>query len=141
MSATLNEFLMSAEYILSEGNQKVMLCERGIRTFVEYSRFTFDLNVVPMIKNISQLPIIIDASHATGRTDLIPPVTLAGLTAGADGFMVEIHPKPHEAFSDGNQSLNYKKFKDLMDKWEIMKDSVLKLRNANLEEIENNVHH
>jgi len=141
MSATLNEFLMSAEYILSEGNQKVMLCERGIRTFVEYSRFTFDLNVVPMIKNISQLPIIVDASHATGRRDLIPPVTLAGLTAGADGFMVEIHPKPHEAFSDGNQSLNYKQFKELMDKWEIMKDSVLKLRNANLEEIENNVHH
>ena len=95
MSATLNEFLMSAEYILSEGNHNVMLCERGIRTFVEYSRFTFDMNIVPMIKNISQLPIIVDASHATGRRDLIAPVTLAGLTGGADGFMVEIHPKPH----------------------------------------------
>ncbi|MCK5033382.1 MAG: 3-deoxy-7-phosphoheptulonate synthase, partial [Calditrichia bacterium] len=88
MSATLSEFLMSAEYILSEGNHNVMLCERGIRTFVEYSRFTFDMNIVPMIKNISQLPIIVDASHATGRTDLITPVTLAGLTGGADGFMV-----------------------------------------------------
>jgi 3-deoxy-7-phosphoheptulonate synthase len=141
MSATLNEFLMSAEYILSEGNNNVILCERGIRTFVEYSRFTFDINVVPMIKNISQLPIIVDASHATGRTDLITPVTLAGLTGGADGFMVEVHPKPYEAFSDGNQSFNYKQFKDLLDKWGIIRESVLKLRNANLEEVENNVHH
>ena len=141
MSATLSEFLMSAEYILSEGNHNVMLCERGIRTFVEYSRFTFDMNIVPMIKNISQLPIIVDASHATGRTDLITPVTLAGLTGGADGFMVEVHPKPFEAFSDGNQSLTYKQFKELLDKWGILRESVLKLRNMNLEEVQNNVHH
>jgi 3-deoxy-7-phosphoheptulonate synthase len=141
MSATLNEFLMSAEYILSEGNHNVMLCERGIRTFVEYSRFTFDMNIIPMIKNVSQLPIIVDASHATGRTDLITPVTLAGLTGGADGFMVEVHPKPYEAFSDGNQSFNYKQFKVMMDKWGILRESVLKLREANLEEVENNVHH
>lgn len=141
MSATLNEFLMSAEYILSEGNHNVMLCERGIRTFVEYSRFTFDMNIVPMIKNISQLPIIVDASHATGRTDLITPVTLAGLTGGADGFMVEIHPKPYEAFSDGNQSFNYKQFNEMMEKWGVLRESVLKLRKANLEEVENNVHH
>ena len=141
MSATLSEFLMSAEYILSEGNHNVMLCERGIRTFVEYSRFTFDINIVPMIKNISQLPIIVDASHATGRTDLITPVTLAGLTGGADGFMVEVHPKPFEAFSDGNQSLTYKQFKELLDKWGILRESVLKLRNMNLEEVQNNVHH
>ena len=141
MSATLSEFLMSAEYILSEGNQKVMLCERGIRTFVEYSRFTFDMNIVPMIKNISQLPIIVDASHATGRTDLITPVTLAGLTGGADGFMVEVHPKPFEALSDGNQSLTYKQFNDLLNKWKILRESVLKLRTMNFEEVQNNVHH
>ncbi len=141
MSATLNEFLMSAEYILSEGNKNVILCERGIRTFVEYSRFTFDLNIVPMLKNISHLPIIVDPSHATGKTDLIIPVTLAALTAGADGFMVEVHPKPYEAFSDGNQSLNYDQFKKLLNDWRIIRESVLKIRCENLEEIENNVLH
>lgn len=141
MSATLNEFLMSAEYILSEGNERVILCERGIRTFVEYSRFTFDLNIVPMLKNISHLPVIVDPSHATGRTDLIIPVTLASLTAGADGFMVEVHPKPFEAFSDGNQSLNYKQFNQLLNSWRVIRGSVLKLRDKNLEEIENNVPH
>jgi len=141
MSATLNEFLMSAEYILSEGNKNVILCERGIRTFVECSRFTFDLNIVPMLKNISHLPVIVDPSHATGKTDLIIPVTLAALTAGADGFMVEVHPKPYEAFSDGNQSLNYDQFKKLLEKWQIMRESVLKLRSENLEEIENYVLH
>jgi len=141
MSATLSEFLMSAEYILSEGNKNVILCERGIRTFVEFSRFTFDLNIVPMLKNISHLPVIVDPSHATGRTDLIVPVALAALTAGADGFMVEVHPKPHEALSDGNQSLTYKQFNQLLDKWKIMREATLKLRSDNLEEIENNVLH
>lgn len=141
MSATLNEFLMSAEYILSEGNNNVILCERGIRTFVEYSRFTFDLNIIPMLKNISHLPVVVDPSHATGMTDLITPVTLAALTAGADGFMVEVHPKPYEAFSDGNQSLNYDQFKILLEKWKVLRESVLKLRSENLEEIENNVLH
>ena len=138
-SATLNEFLMSAEYILSSGNEKVILCERGIRTFVEYTRNTFDLNIVPMIKNVSHLPIIIDPSHATGRTDLIIPVTLAGLAAGADGFMVEVHPKPYEAFSDGNQSLNYSQFIQLLDDWRVIKDSVLMLRKRKLEQVEKHV--
>jgi 3-deoxy-7-phosphoheptulonate synthase len=139
ISATLSEFLMSAEYILSEGNEQVILCERGIRTFVEYSRNTFDLNIVPMIKNVSHLPIVVDPSHATGRTDLIIPVTLGGLVAGADGVMVEVHPKPYEAFSDGNQSLNYNQMNDLLNAWGIIRESVLKLRQQKFEEIEKNV--
>jgi 3-deoxy-7-phosphoheptulonate synthase len=139
ISATLSEFLMSAEYILSEGNEQVILCERGIRTFVEYSRNTFDLNIVPMIKNVSHLPIVIDPSHATGRTDLIIPVTLGGLVAGADGVMVEVHPKPYEAFSDGNQSLNYNQMNDLLNAWGVIRESVLKLRQQKFEEIEKNV--
>jgi 3-deoxy-7-phosphoheptulonate synthase len=139
ISATLNEFLMSAEYILSEGNEQVILCERGIRTFVEFSRNTFDLNVVPMIKNVSHLPIVIDPSHATGRTDLIIPVALGGLAAGADGVMVEVHPKPYEAFSDGNQSLTYDQMNDFLNAWGIVRESVLKLRQQKLEEIEKNV--
>jgi 3-deoxy-7-phosphoheptulonate synthase len=139
ISATLNEFLMSAEYILSEGNEQVILCERGIRTFVEFTRNTFDLNIVPMIKNVSHLPIVIDPSHATGRTDLIIPVSLGGLAAGADGLMVEVHPKPYEAFSDGNQSLNYNQMNDLLEAWEVIRESVLKLRKKKIEEIEKNV--
>jgi 3-deoxy-7-phosphoheptulonate synthase len=139
ISATLNEFLMSAEYILSEGNEQVILCERGIRTFVDFSRNTFDLNIVPMIKNVSHLPIVIDPSHATGRTDLITPVALGGLAAGADGVMVEVHPKPYEAFSDGNQSLNYDQMNDFLNAWGTLRESVLKLRQQKLEEIEKNV--
>jgi 3-deoxy-7-phosphoheptulonate synthase len=138
ISATLNEFLMSAEYILSEGNEKVMLCERGIRTFVEFSRNTFDLNVVPMIKNVSHLPIIIDASHATGRTDLITPVSMGGMAAGADGMMVEVHPRPYEAFSDGNQSLNYDQMDDFLRDWQTIRESVITLRKKKQKEIEKN---
>ena len=139
LSATLNEFLMSAEYILSEGNTEVILCERGIRTFVEYTRNTTDLNIIPMIKNLSHLPIIIDPSHATGRTDLITPVTLAGLTAGADGFMVEVHPRPYEAFSDGNQSLNYQQLEDLLTDWHTIREAVLILRKKKNKEVARNV--
>jgi 3-deoxy-7-phosphoheptulonate synthase len=139
IAATLNEFLMSAEYILAEGNEQVILCERGIRTFVEFTRNTFDLNIVPMIKNVSHLPIIIDPSHATGRTDLVIPVSLGGLAAGADGVMVEVHPRPYEAFSDGNQSLNYNQMNDLLDAWQVIRESVLTLRKRKIEEIEKNV--
>jgi len=139
LSATLNELLMSAEYILSEGNDKVILCERGIRTFVEYTRNTFDLNIIPMIKNLSHLPIIVDPSHATGRTDLIAPVTLAGLAAGADGFMVEVHPRPFEAFSDGNQSLNYPQLEELLTDWRTIREAVLILRQKKNKEVARNV--
>jgi 3-deoxy-7-phosphoheptulonate synthase len=138
-SATLNEFLMSAEYILSSGNERVILCERGIRTFVEYTRNTFDLNIIPMIKNVSHLPIVVDPSHATGRTDLVIPMTLAGMAAGADGFMVEVHPKPYEAFSDGNQSLNYNQFTQLLHDWQVIKEAILTLRKKKLEEVEEHV--
>jgi 3-deoxy-7-phosphoheptulonate synthase len=113
-SATLNEFLMSAEYLLSGGNDRVILCERGIRTFVEYTRNTLDLNLVPAVKQLSHLPIIVDPSHGTGRQDLIIPMSRAAIAAGADGLMVEVHPRPAEAFSDGEQSLTPDVFRQLM---------------------------
>lgn len=113
-SATLNELLMSAEYILSGGNQNVILCERGIRTFVEYTRNTLDLNVVPAVKELSHLPIIVDPSHGTGRHDLILPMSRAAIAAGADGLIIEVHPKPAEAFSDGDQSLTPEMFTRVM---------------------------
>lgn len=116
MAATLNEFLMSAEYIMSEGNNQVILCERGIRTFVEYSRNTLDLNIVPVIKKISHLPILVDPSHGTGRRDLIEPLSLAALAVGADGLIIEVHPRPEEALSDADQTLDPQTFKSLMRK-------------------------
>ncbi|MGB6032141.1 MAG: 3-deoxy-7-phosphoheptulonate synthase, partial [Bacteroidota bacterium] len=113
-SATFNEFLMSAEYLLSGGNSQVVLCERGIRTFVEYTRNTLDLNVVPAVHELSHLPIIVDPSHGTGRHELVLPMSLAALGAGADGLMVEVHPRPAEALSDGEQSLTPDDFDELM---------------------------
>ena len=119
-SATLNELLMSAEYILSGGNQQVVLCERGIRTFVEYTRNTLDLNVVPAVHLLSHLPILVDPSHGTGRHDLILPMSLAAIAAGADGLIVEVHPDPARALSDGEQSLTPDAFRDLMRRVEIL---------------------
>ncbi|MBI3195088.1 MAG: 3-deoxy-7-phosphoheptulonate synthase [Ignavibacteriae bacterium] len=113
-SATLNEFLMSAEYILSGGNEQVILCERGIRTFVEYTRNTLDLNVVPAVKQLSHLPIIVDPSHGTGRHDFVIPLSRAAIAAGADGLIIEVHPNPAVAFSDGEQSLTLEAFQELM---------------------------
>ncbi len=139
ISAKLSEFLMSAEYILSNGNEKVILCERGIRTFVEYTRNTLDINVIPMVKNVSHLPIIIDPSHATGRRDLIAPITFAGLVAGADGFIVEVHPKPHEALSDGAQQLTISQFEELINNYNLIKDSIELLRKNNQSKIEQDV--
>ncbi len=114
MSATLTEFLMSAEYIMSEGNNQIILCERGIRTFVEYTRNTLDLNVVPAVKSISHLPILVDPSHGTGRRDLIEPLSLGALAVGADGLLIEVHPRPEEALSDADQTLGEAAFKRLM---------------------------
>ena len=105
---------MSAEYILSGGNSQVVLCERGIRTFNEYTRNTLDLNIVPAIKNVSHLPIIVDPSHGTGRQDFVIPLSRAAIAAGADGLLVEVHPNPIEAFSDGEQSLPPAGFTQLM---------------------------
>lgn len=116
MSARLDEFLGSAEYIMKEGNEQVILCERGIRTFVEYSRNTLDLNVVPVIKKISHLPIIVDPSHGTGRRDIVEPMALAALAAGADGIMVEVHPNPDASWSDPDQALSPEEFSGLMEK-------------------------
>ncbi len=110
MMSTIKEFLMSAEYILNEGNFQVILCERGIRTFETYTRNTLDINAVPAIKQLSHLPVIVDPSHATGRWGLVEPASLASVAAGADGLLIEVHTHPEEAVSDGPQSLTPKNF-------------------------------
>lgn len=114
MSATIEEFLAAAEYILAEGNDQVILCERGIRTYETATRNTLDLAVAPLIKEMSHLPIMIDPSHATGKRSLVPPMTLAALVAGAHGVLVEVHPHPEKALSDGPQSLTFAGFEQLM---------------------------
>jgi len=114
MSNTIKEFLMSAEYILSEGNFNVILCERGIRTFEDAMRFTLDINTVPVIKNLSHLPCIVDPSHASGHWALVRPCSRAAVAAGADGLIVEVHSNPEEALSDGVQSLYPEKFDEMM---------------------------
>ncbi len=114
MSSTINEFLMSAEYIMANGNSEVILCERGIRTFETATRFTLDLNAIPLIKKLTHLPIIVDPSHGTGIRDLVIPMSKAAIAAGADGIIVEVHPCPEEAFSDGPQSLLPSGFDRLM---------------------------
>jgi 3-deoxy-7-phosphoheptulonate synthase len=114
MSATIEEFLAAAEYILAEGNPSVILCERGIRTFETATRNTLDLAVVPLIKELSHLPIVVDPSHATGRRSLVAPMVKASLVAGANGVMVEVHPDPEKALSDGPQSLTPAGFERLM---------------------------
>lgn len=113
-SATLKEWLLAAEYILSGGNEKVILCERGIRCFDTYTRYTFDINAIPAVKMLSHLPVLADPSHATGRVELVAPVARAALAAGADGIMVEVHPEPARALSDGKQSLTIPQFVELM---------------------------
>ena len=116
MSATIEEWIMSAEYILAEGNPNVILCERGIRTFEKYTRNTLDLSVVAIIKERTHLPIIIDPSHATGDWKLVESMSLAAIAAGADGLIIEVHDNPEEAWSDGAQSLKPEKFKTLIEK-------------------------
>ena len=114
MSSTIKDLLMSAEYILSEGNFNVILCERGIRTFEDHTRFTLDISAVPVIKNLSHLPVIVDPSHATGKWGLVSPCAKAAIAAGADGLLIEVHPSPEDALSDGTQSLLPEKFDGLM---------------------------
>jgi 3-deoxy-7-phosphoheptulonate synthase len=114
MSATIEEFLAAAEYILAEGNGRVILCERGIRTFERATRNTLDLSVVPLIRELSHLPIIVDPSHATGKRALVPVMAKAALVAGAHGLMIEVHPEPEKALCDGAQSLNGEGFAVLM---------------------------
>ncbi|HEX9494275.1 MAG TPA: 3-deoxy-7-phosphoheptulonate synthase [Candidatus Limnocylindria bacterium] len=114
MSATVEELLLSAEYILAKGNQNVILCERGIRTFEKYTRNTFDINAIPLLKRLSHLPVIADPSHGTGKWYLVAPVALAAVAAGADGLLIEVHPSPDHALKDGFQSLTFENFEKLM---------------------------
>lgn len=114
MMSTVQELLMSAEYILSGGNRRVMLCERGIRTFEPMTRNTFDLNAVPLLKQLSHLPVVADPSHGTGRWDLVGPMSKAAVACGADALILEVHPNPEKAVSDGPQSLKPEKFARLM---------------------------
>ena len=114
MSSTIQEWLLSAEYILSQGNRQVILCERGIRTFETYTRNTLDVSAIPVIKKLSHLPIISDPSHGTGKWYLVAPLALASIAAGADGLMVEVHPNPDQALKDGAQSLTFPNFEQLM---------------------------
>jgi 3-deoxy-7-phosphoheptulonate synthase len=115
MSSTLEEFLMAAEYILSEGNYQVVMCERGVRTFADHTRNTLDLSVVPAVQSLSHLPIIVDPSHGTGKRDKVHPMALAAVAAGAAGLIVEVHPNPDRALSDGYQSLYPKQFAELVE--------------------------
>jgi 3-deoxy-7-phosphoheptulonate synthase len=114
MSATVEEWLLAAEYILSQGNRNVVLCERGIRTFEPSTRFTLDLNSVPLVRELSHLPVIVDPSQGTGRWSLVRPMSLAAVAAGAQGLLIEVHPRPDEALSDGAQSLDFDNFDRLM---------------------------
>jgi 3-deoxy-7-phosphoheptulonate synthase len=114
ISGTIEELLMSAEYILSHGNTRVMLCERGIRTYEKATRNTFDLNAIPVLKNLTHLPVIADPSHGTGLSEYVTSVTRAAVAAGADGIIVEVHQNPAQALSDGRQSLSPKQFEDMM---------------------------
>jgi 3-deoxy-7-phosphoheptulonate synthase len=116
LSGTIDELLYSAEYVFSGGNEKIILCERGIRTYEKAYRNTFDINAIPILKEKSHLPVIIDPSHGTGQRSLIEPVTLAGIMAGADGAIIEIHEQPEKAMSDGQQSLNLNEAKNLFEK-------------------------
>lgn len=115
MMSTISELLMSAEYIMSEGNREVILCERGIRTFETETRNTCDIAAVPVLKKLTHLPVFLDPSHATGHWDLVEPIARAAVAAGADGLMIEVHPRPVEALSDGGQSLKPERFKNLME--------------------------
>lgn len=122
--STIEELLMSAEYILSEGNRNVILCERGIRTLETYTRNTLDLSAVPVIKKLSHLPVIVDPSHGTGKWDLVPAMAKAAVAAGADGLLIEVHPCPDEALSDGPQSLKPDTFARLMEELKLIAQAV-----------------
>ena len=123
MSATIQEFLMSAEYILAEGNRRVILCERGIRTFETATRNTLDISAVPVLKEQTHLPVVIDPSHATGHVSLVPSMCYAAVAAGCDGLIVEVHPDPEKAASDGPQSLRPAAFADMMIKLKLFADA------------------
>ncbi|ADO78120.1 3-deoxy-7-phosphoheptulonate synthase [Halanaerobium praevalens] len=124
MAATIKEWLLAAEYIMEAGNQKVILCERGIRTFSQETRNTLDLSSVPLVQQLSHLPVIVDPSHGTGRWQLVKPMSKAALAVGADGIMVEVHPQPDDSVSDGFQSLNPNKFWELMQEIKVLQSTL-----------------
>src|SRR5438552_2524469 len=124
IAATVEEWLLAAEYVLSHGNRDVILCERGIRTYENATRFTFDINAIPLAKSLSHLPVIGDPSHATGKWSLVEPVGLAAIAAGADGLLVEVHPNPDQALSDGAQSLTPKNFGRLIEQVRILDEAL-----------------
>jgi 3-deoxy-7-phosphoheptulonate synthase len=124
MSSTIKEFLLAAEYIMAEGNYNVILCERGIRTFSDYTRFTLDISSIPELKRISHLPIIVDPSHASGKRDMVIPLSRAAIAAGADGIIVEVHPNPEKALSDGAQSLTFDMFRRLTKELDIIAKTI-----------------
>ena len=125
MSATLQELLMSAEYIMASGNPNVMLCERGIRTYETATRNTLDLSAVSVLHELSHLPVIVDPSHATGKISLVPPMSLAATAAGADGLMIEVHNNPAKALCDGAQSMTPVQFADLMGRINRVREAIL----------------
>jgi len=114
LSATLDEFLMAAEYVMSEGNYEVILCERGVRTFADHTRNTLDLSIIPAVQRVSHLPILVDPSHATGKRDSVLPMARAAIASGADGVLVEVHDHPDKALSDGPQSIYPDQFAKMM---------------------------
>jgi 3-deoxy-7-phosphoheptulonate synthase len=123
-SATLDELLLAAEYIMAEGNYDVILCERGIRTFADHARNTLDLSIVPAIHRLSHLPVIVDPSHGTGHNYMVAPLACAGVAAGADGLIIEVHPSPERAFCDGAQALMPGQYLDLMARVRAISDLV-----------------
>jgi 3-deoxy-7-phosphoheptulonate synthase len=124
ISATLDEWLMAAEYLLAGGNKQVALCERGVRTFADHTRNTLDLSVIPPVLELSHLPILADPSHGTGHRQYVKPMALAALAAGAHGVMVEVHPEPEQAMSDGAQSLTFDQFDRLLDEIKRLADAL-----------------
>jgi 3-deoxy-7-phosphoheptulonate synthase len=124
MAATLEEWLLAAEYIMSEGNYQVVLCERGVRTFAQHTRNTLDLAAVPAVRRISHLPIIIDASHGTGKNYMVTPLARAGVAVGADGLMIAVHGKPEEALSDGAQALTLDEFQQMANEVRAIHDVI-----------------
>jgi 3-deoxy-7-phosphoheptulonate synthase len=124
MSSLMKEWLMCAEYILSHGNSRVMLCERGIRTFERYTRNTFDINAIPVVKQMSHLPIIADPSHATGKWEYVSAAAKAAVAAGEKGLIIEVHPRPEDALSDGGQSLKPRRFAQLVQEMKAIADAV-----------------
>ncbi len=130
MSSTLEEFLMAAEYILAEGNYNVILCERGVRTFSDHTRSTLDLSIVPAVQTLSHLPIIVDPSHGTGKRDKVVPMALASIAAGASGLIVEMHPAPERALSDGYQSLDPGQFAEMVEECHALSELLVSRRRA-----------